>query len=235
MSAQKNIRGVSMLELTIAGAVLGVVVLSMAKLFAFFSTSERHVASVNDWGNTMNSVRQLVSNGTNCKNAFRNGAAAATFNAGTTPGSTLTAIAMNNGTIPILSVGQKIGGYTVSGMNLTKVAGPAGVAGSAPAQQQYLVQLNVTATGAAKTMEQAGRSSSLLINLYAYAGAAPQTIVTCSSVDDGPPTISQQDFCGEIIGGVWNSTTSKCTVVMEPRTSDPASPAQGQMWLRTDL
>lgn len=229
-------KGLGLLEVISALSVIGLISYFFAQMLSSSNKMFGYNRARNDWETTMSSLNRIFVDEDSCAGAFRaTGGAADSFNLTIPIGgvvATPDSIAFK-GTAQQIKVGQTIGNYRVQDITITRLDNPVDAPNASGPRWRWSTILAITATFNGTGAPVAGVTQlkkEFALNIFTP-NTGTATILTCS----GKSTLSNQGICQAMANGIYDAVTDKCSIGIENRTSDPATPAVGQMWLRTDL
>jgi len=228
--------GFGLLEVLAAVSVIGLISYFFVQMLSSSNKMFGYNRARNDWETTMSSLNRIFLDEDSCAGAFRaTGGAADSFNLTIPIGgvvATPDSIAFK-GTAQQIKVGQTIGNYRVQDIAFTRLDNPVDATNASGPRWRWSTILTINATFVGTGTPVAGVTQlkkEFAMNIFTP-NTGTATILTCS----GKSTMTNQNICQAMANGVYDAVTDKCSIVLEGRTADPASPAVGQMWLRTDL
>ena len=223
--------GGALISAMIAVAIVSIVTVVLSKVTLNSHQSLSIERSRNQWDISGSSMSRTFYDEVSCLGAFRQGD-------GLTPTSFITGATIDSvaaspmaiyfGEQKIVKVGENLASGSVVSISEMNIYVRSSAVSLAPASDRYLWQADLVVKSSLSDVAKT-YSLQILTSIPATLGG-PADILSCSYI-----TLSPQQICSSVKGGVYSVGTKICRVGAEARTSDPGSPVNGQFWLRVDL
>lgn len=238
---KKGNSGMGLIAILVTVTITAILSLSIASMLKFFSTTVGYQSSRGNLESTLASLDRVFLDSDTCQDAFVTATGTRAKIDGTIPvggvASSPNGIRYRSGG-NLITAGQEIGTFKVTSISLIRQGGPVGIKDKTGTDKwRWDMVLKIVADLKEGVKAVGGRSSITrnytvaIVTPNALDGANLTAIETCSE----STSVLLQQFCLSIAGGAWSAADGLCRIGAEARTTDPASPAIGQIWFRTDL